>query len=165
MDHEEPNEYFYGDALMKAVQAGQVPMSQVDDHVRRIVRSMFATGVIDDMPQKSVVDVMAGFATAQHIAEQSMVLLKNDNQQLPLKAAEVKSIAMIGGHADVGMLSGGGSAQVDPPGGNVMMPPGKGWPVRGSRMGVLTWEKLPCRMSAVGTEAMGLWIAFPRTPS
>jgi beta-glucosidase len=125
MDHEEPNEYFYGDALKKAVQAGQVPMSQVDDHVRRIVRSMFATGVIDDPPQKSVVDVMAGFATAQHIAEQSMVLLKNDNQQLPLNAAEVKSIAVIGGHADVGMLSGGGSAQVDPPGGNVIMPPGK----------------------------------------
>lgn len=125
MDHEEPNEYFYGDALKKAVQAGQVPMSQVDDHVRRIVRSMFATGVIDDPPQKSVVDVMAGFATAQHIAEQSMVLLKNENQQLPLNAATVKSIAIIGGHADVGMLSGGGSAQVDPPGGNVIMPQGK----------------------------------------
>jgi beta-glucosidase len=33
---------------------------------------------------------------------------------------------LIGGHADVGMLSGGGSAQVDPPGGNAIMPPGKG---------------------------------------
>ena len=33
---------------------------------------------------------------------------------------------MIGGHADVGMISGGGSAQVDPPGGNAIMPPGKG---------------------------------------
>ena len=125
MDHEEPNEYFYGDALKKAVESGKVPMSQVDDHVRRIVRSMFATGVIDDPPQKSVVDVMAGFAVAQQVAEQSMVLLKNDDRQLPLNAATVKSIALIGGHADVGMLSGGGSAQVDPPGGNVIMPPGK----------------------------------------
>jgi beta-glucosidase len=33
---------------------------------------------------------------------------------------------VIGGHADVGMISGGGSAQVDPPGGNAIMPPGKG---------------------------------------
>jgi beta-glucosidase len=124
LDHEEPNEYFYGDALKKAVDAGKVPMSQVDDHVRRILRSMFATGVIDDPPQKGVVDVQAGFATAQHIAEQSMVLLKNEGRQLPLNAATVKSIALIGGHADVGMLSGGGSAQVDPPGGNAIMPPG-----------------------------------------
>ena len=40
LDHEEPNEYFYGDGLKKPVQAGQVPMNQVDDHVRRIVRSI-----------------------------------------------------------------------------------------------------------------------------
>jgi beta-glucosidase len=125
MDHEQPNEYFYGAALKKAVEAGQVPMSQVDDHVRRIVRSMFATGVIDDPPRKSVVDVMRGFDVAQHIAEQSMVLLKNDNQQLPLNASSLKSIAIIGSHADVAMLSGGGSAQVDPPGGNAIMPPGQ----------------------------------------
>lgn len=131
MDHEQPNEYFYGDALKKAVEAGQVPMAEVDDHVRRIVRSMFATGVIDDPPQKSVVDVMGGFEVAQHIAENSMVLLKNDKKQLPLDASKVKSIALIGSHADIGVLSGGGSAQVDPPGGNVIMPPGKGATVWG----------------------------------
>ena len=125
MDHEQPNEYFYGDALKKGVEAGQVPMAEVDDHVRRIVRAMFITGVIDDPQQKSVVDVMGGFEVAQHIAENSMVLLKNDKKQLPLDAAKIKSIALIGAHADIGMLSGGGSAQVDPPGGNVIMPPGK----------------------------------------
>jgi len=126
MDHEQPNEYFYGEALKKAVEAGQVPMAEVDEHVRRIVRSMFAMGVIDDPPQKSVVDVVAGFEISQHIAENSMVLLKNDKQLLPLDGAKVKSIAIIGAHADVGMLSGGGSAQVDPPGGNAIMPKGKG---------------------------------------
>jgi beta-glucosidase len=125
MDHEQPNEYFYGDALKKAVESGKVPLSEVDDHVRRILRSMFVTGVIDDPPQKSVVDVMGGFEIAQRIAEQGMVLLKNDHQQLPLDASRLKSIAIIGGHADVAMLSGGGSAQVDPPGGNAIMPPGK----------------------------------------
>src|SRR5947209_808943 len=60
LDHEQPNEYFYGESLKKAVQSGQVPISQLDDHVHRILRSMFATGVIDDPPRKSVVDVMAG---------------------------------------------------------------------------------------------------------
>ncbi len=126
MDHEQPNEYFYGEALKKAVEAGQVPMSEVDDHVHRIVRSMFATGVIDDPPQKAVADVMGGFEIARHIEENSIVLLKNDKKQLPLDASKIKSIALIGSHADVGMISGGGSAQVDPPGGNAIMPPGKG---------------------------------------
>jgi beta-glucosidase len=135
MDHEEPNEYFYGPRLKEAVESGKVPMSEVDDHVRRILRSMFATGVIDDPPQKGVVDVMAGFEIAQRLAEQGMVLLKNDHQRLPLDASRVKSIAIIGGHADVGMLSGGGSAQVDPPGGNVIMPPGK----RATMWGVPAW--------------------------
>jgi beta-glucosidase len=135
MDHEQPNEYFYGEALKKAVEAGQVPMSEVDDHVHRIVRAMFATGVIDDPPQKSVVDVMAGFEIARHIEEQSIVLLKNEKQQLPLDPSRLKSVAIIGGHADVGMLSGGGSAQVDPPGGNAIMPPGQ----RGTRWGVPVW--------------------------
>jgi beta-glucosidase len=45
---------------------------------------------------------------------------------LPIVPARVHSIAIIGGHADVGMISGGGSAQVDPPGGNAILPPGKG---------------------------------------
>src|SRR4029077_6470763 len=48
------------------------------------------------------------------------------HSQLPLDASKIASIAVIGGHADVGMISGGGSAQVDPPGGNAIMPPGKG---------------------------------------
>ena len=126
LDHEEPGWIFFGDDLKKAVQSGKVPATELDDHVHRILRSMFATGVIDDPPQKSVVDVAGGFEVAQKIAEQGTVLLKNDHQQLPLDASKIHSIAVIGPHADVGMISGGGSAQVDPPGGNAIMPPGKG---------------------------------------
>jgi beta-glucosidase len=155
MDHEQPNEFFYGAALKKAVEAGQVPMSEVDDHVHRIVRSMFATGVIDDPPQKSVVDVMAGFETAQRIAEQSIVLLKNEKQQLPLDASRLKSIAVIGGHADVGMLSGGGSAQVDPPGGNAIMPPGQG----ATRWGVPVWFPTS-PLKAIRVKAPGAQVEF-----
>jgi beta-glucosidase len=124
LDHEEPEEYFYGATLKKAVESGKVPMEQIDDHVRRLLRSMFATGVVDDPPKKGVPDVMGGFEVTQRIAEQSMVLLKNDANQLPLGGQ--KSIAVIGAHSDVGMISGGGSAQVDPAGGNAIMPPGKG---------------------------------------
>jgi beta-glucosidase len=126
MDHEEPGEIFFGDELKKAVESGKVPAAEVDDHVHRILRAMFATGVIDDPPQKRVVDVVGGFDVAQKIEEQSAVLLKNDHAQLPLDASKIHTIAVIGPHADVGMISGGGSAQVDPPGGNAIMPPGKG---------------------------------------
>ena len=126
LDHEEPGWIFYGDDLKKAVESGKVPETELNDHVHRILRSMFATGVIDDPPQKCVVDVMGGFEVAQKIAEQSTVLLKNDHAQLPLDASKIHSIAVIGPHADVGMISGGGSAQVDPPGGNAILPPGKG---------------------------------------
>jgi beta-glucosidase len=126
LDHEEPGWIFYGDAFKKAVESGKVPAAQLDDHVQRILRAMFATGVIDNPPQKSVVDVVGGFEVAQKIAEQSTVLLKNDHAQLPLDASKIHSIAVIGPHADVGMISGGGSAQVDPPVGNAILPPGKG---------------------------------------
>lgn len=126
LDHEEPGWIFFGDVLKKAVESGKVPVAELDDHVHRILRSMFATGVVDDPPQKSVVDIERGLEISQKIAEQSTVLLKNDKAQLPLDASKIRSIAVIGPHADVGMISGGGSAQVDPPGGNAIMPPGKG---------------------------------------
>ncbi len=116
LDNEEPLPIFYGDKLKAAVQAGQVPMSELDDHVRRVLRSEFASGIVDHPAQKAVVDVEAGFETSRKIAEQSIVLLKNQNNILPLDRNALHSIAVIGERADFGMISGGGSAQVDPPG-------------------------------------------------
>jgi beta-glucosidase len=125
LDQEEPGDYFYGAALKKAVQDGQVSEAELNDHVHRILRSMFADGLFDYPTKTQVPNVEQGFATAQHIAEESIVLLKNESNVLPLE--NVHRIAVIGGHADVAMLSGGGSAQVDPPGGSpIPPPPGKG---------------------------------------
>ena len=126
LDQEQPGFIFYGDELQKDVQSGKVPQAELDDHVHRILRSMFATGVIDDPPIKGVVDVRAGLEVARKLEEQGIVLLKNEGALLPLDISKIHSIAVIGPHADVGMISGGGSAQVDPPGGNAIMPPGKG---------------------------------------
>lgn len=126
MDQEQPGWIFYGDALKKAVESGKVPQAEFDDHVHRILRAMFATGVVDNPPSRSVVDAVGGLEVARKLEEQSVVLLKNEGAQLPLDSSKIHSIAVIGPHADVGMISGGGSAQVDPPGGNAIMPPGKG---------------------------------------
>jgi beta-glucosidase len=122
LDQEMPGSGFFGDALKKAVESGEVPMSRLNDQVHRILRSMFAVGVIDNPPRRQVVDVFKGLEDAQSLAEESIVLLKNSGNQLPLSGS-VKSIAVIGSHADAGIVSGGGSAQVDPPGGNAVPPP------------------------------------------
>ena len=116
LDNEEPLADFFGPKLKEAVEAGQVPMSQIDDHARRVLRSEFASGIVDNPIRKGVVDAEGGLAIARMIEEQSIVLLKNSNNLLPLDRSKVGSIAIIGKNADMGMISGGGSAQVDPPG-------------------------------------------------
>ena len=116
LDNEQPLDDFFGQKLKDAVESGKVPRSELDEHVRRILRSEFASGIVDFPTKRSVVDVGGGFETARRIAEQSTVLLKNSNGTLPLDGTKLHSIAIIGPHADTGMISGGGSAQVDPPG-------------------------------------------------
>jgi len=126
LDNEEPGDFFFSAKFKSGVQAGTIPTAELDEHVHRILRSMFAAGVIDYPRQRSVIDPFAGFETSRRIEEGGIVLLKNERAVLPLNAARLRSIAVIGSHADVGMISGGGSAQVDPIGGNAIDPPGKG---------------------------------------
>jgi beta-glucosidase len=122
LDQEMPGEAYFGKDLRKAITDGQVSMARLEDMDHRILRSMFATGVIDQPPVRRVVDPFRGKDDSRHIAEESIVLLKNSGSQLPLRADALHRIAIIGGHADVGVLSGGGSAQVDAPGGNAISP-------------------------------------------
>ncbi|MGB7134447.1 MAG: glycoside hydrolase family 3 C-terminal domain-containing protein, partial [Acidobacteriaceae bacterium] len=122
LDQQQPGSNYFGAPLKKAVEDGQVPMSRLDDMVHRVLRSMFATGVADHPPVEQVVNPFRGRDDAEHIADESIVLLKNAENVLPLHADALQSIAVIGSHADVGVLSGGGSAQVDAPGENAVNP-------------------------------------------
>jgi len=126
LDNEEPGDFFFSDKFKAAVDAGTISTAELDEHVHRILRAMFAAGVIDFPRQRSVIDPFAGFETARKIEEGGIVLLKNEKAVLPLNATKIRTIAVIGSHSDVGMISGGGSAQVDPIGGSAIMPPGKG---------------------------------------
>ncbi len=122
LDVQMPGEEYLGAPLKQAILAGRIPRQRLDDMVHRVLRSMFAAGIIDDPPApRRVVDPFKGLADAQLLAEEGIVLLKNTGI-LPLDAAASHSIAVIGAHADVGVLSGGGSAQVDAPGGNAIDP-------------------------------------------
>lgn len=108
---------WFGEPLKAAVQKGEVPAARVSDAARRILRSMFAAGLFDKPVEPGgAVDYEAGAAVAQAAAAEGIVLLKNRDRLLPL-AKTAKTIAVIGGHADAGVLSGGGSSQVVPPGG------------------------------------------------
>lgn len=122
LDQEFANNRYFAAPLKAAVLDGQVPMSRLNDMDHRILRTMFAFGVIDHPPVITPIDFRAGAVVAQQVEEQGCVLLKNRDHLLPLDASKVGSIAVIGSHANIAVLSGGGSAQVNPRGGNVFPP-------------------------------------------
>lgn len=127
LDQEFPFPEYFGDRLGEAITAGEVPMARLDDMCRRILRSMIAVGVMDRPFSVGPTDYAASAAVARTIAERSIVLLRNDGV-LPLSAAAGLRIAVIGGHADKGVPSGGGSAEVDPVGGDPLRPGEPAWP-------------------------------------
>ncbi|MGO9085153.1 MAG: beta-glucosidase family protein [Terriglobales bacterium] len=116
LDQEQPENIYFGSSLEQAVQGGQVPQTRLDNMVHRILRAMFAAGLFDHPATIQPINASADAAVAQEAEEQGAVLLKNTGA-LPLDGTKVASIAVIGSHADVAVLSGGGSAQVTPVGG------------------------------------------------
>jgi beta-glucosidase len=111
---------FFGAPLKAAIASGQVPPARLDEMAARILRSMFAHGLVDDpVPASAPIDYAAHEAVSQLDAEQGIVLLKNDGNLLPL-ASNVRSVVIIGGHADQGVLAGSGSSLVYPRAGNAV---------------------------------------------
>lgn len=123
LDIEMPGNDSFGEPLKKAVESGEVPVARLNDMVHRILRTEFDSGIVDNPRQPQSPDAMKGFEVAQKVEEKGAVLLKNDRNLLPLSATSTKSIAVIGGHADLGVMSGGGSSQVSPAGGSAVPPP------------------------------------------
>jgi beta-glucosidase len=138
LDLEMPEDTYFGAPLKN-----EVPLARINDMVHRILRTEFAIGLFDNPPDTRVPDVFHGIEVAREVEEQAAVLLKNANAQLPLRTRALRSIAVIGSHADAGVLSGGGSAQVDPPGGNAVPPPPRtnpGPPTIEELLGQVVWH-------------------------
>ena len=100
--------------LRDAFDDGTLPKERLSEMVRRILRSMFAIGV-DRWGPAPEIDMDAHHAIALETARQGIVVLKNDGI-LPLDA-ENTHVAVIGGHAKVGVPTGCGSSAVVPRGG------------------------------------------------
>ncbi|AGL14242.1 glycoside hydrolase family 3 C-terminal domain-containing protein [Actinoplanes sp. N902-109] len=111
LDMEMPDAQYFGPPLTASG-------LDVDEHVRRILTAMFRRGLFDHPSTGSLtapVTSVSHAKTAREIAEQGMVLLKNDGDVLPIGGG-VHSIAVIGNGGDAGVLSqGGGSATVSAP--------------------------------------------------
>lgn len=104
IDIELPRMDCYGQPLIEAVKEGMISEATIDEAVSRVLTAKFELGLFDDIYVE--VDSVSGvFDTAEQrelsrqVAQQSIVLLKNDNNILPLSKS-VKSIAVIGPNAD-----------------------------------------------------------------
>lgn len=108
------NNNYFGHPLRDSVLAGVVPMEIIDDKVRRILRVMYN---LNKMNGKQIPGELASPKTTQtayNVASESIVLLKNDNNILPLNINKYKSIAVIGLNAKQSQAKGGFTAGVKP---------------------------------------------------
>jgi beta-glucosidase len=107
---------FFGEALVKAVKEGKVDEKLIDDKVRRILGVMIKTGALDG--KISAIDQNKEFPAhgklAREVAEEAIVLLKNNNHLLPLDKSKIKTLAVIGPNAASASIQGGGSAYIQP---------------------------------------------------
>jgi beta-glucosidase len=118
MDMDMYSGYFPSNAIITAIQSGNVPASELDGMVNRILTTMFQFGVFDNPPTGNLGSTVTNSANnqfARSAAADGTVLLKNSGGLLPL-GSSVHSIAVIGSVASVAPIStGGGSASVNLP--------------------------------------------------
>jgi beta-glucosidase len=111
--------WFGPPAMKAALQSGAISERRLDDMAERILWALFATGAVDHPVAPARIDYGKNASVSQRVAEESLVLLKNDGGLLPLRG--VRSVAVIGGNADQGVMAGGGSSDVTPVGGAIMI--------------------------------------------
>jgi len=104
--------FYFANDLLAAAQKDPALHARMRDAARRMLRSMFAAGLFDDPPTIEPIDAAAGAAVAREAAASGIVLLKN-RALLPLPRS-AQRVAVIGGYAHAGVMSGGGSSQVEP---------------------------------------------------
>ena len=105
----------WGEKLLAAVRDGTVPEAVIDAKVRRILRLAERVGVLNSPDESPIRPTEDGELLAHEIAARSFVLVRNHDFTLPLEAAALTRVAVIGALAQDARILGGGSAQVTPP--------------------------------------------------
>ncbi len=117
LELELPFQFFYAPPVLTlAVTGGLIPAAVIDEHIHRILRTMFRFGLFDRPAypvDDALIDQAAHAAVADEVESAAIVLLKNAGGLLPLDAGAIHSIAVIGADADA-YKSGGGSSNVTP---------------------------------------------------
>ncbi len=105
----------WGQPLVDAVREGEIPEATIDDKVRRLLLLAARVGALEGAtPATRVDDALEAGPVARHVAVEGTVLLRNDGV-LPLDAARLRRVAVIGDNAARARIQGGGSATVLPP--------------------------------------------------
>jgi len=107
------NEFFLADPLIDAVKAGEISEAEIDKHVKRILQLMYTLKSMGSEDRaKGSINTEAHFKDAYDIASESVVLLKNNKNILPVNTSEIQSIAVIGANATKKNALGGFGAGV-----------------------------------------------------
>lgn len=105
------NDYYLGDKFEQLINEGKVPMSVLDDKVRRVLRTIFRTAM---NPNKVIGSQCseAHYEACKTIGEEGIVLLKNDHNILPIDPDRYKHILVVGENATRSLTKGGGSSEL-----------------------------------------------------
>jgi beta-glucosidase len=106
---------YYGALLEDAVKVWQIEESTIDEAARRVLRMVIRSGKLDGTDPKGSVNTPEHQALARQVAEEAMVLLKNQGGILPIRPEGARTVAIIGPAAEEFSVSGGGSAYTVPP--------------------------------------------------
>ncbi|MFL9484334.1 glycoside hydrolase family 3 C-terminal domain-containing protein [Chitinophagaceae bacterium LWZ2-11] len=112
-DIKDYNEWYFANPLIKAVQAGKVPIKVVDEKVANILRVMFKIKMFEEADRaKGKMNTKEHQQAAYNSAAEAIVLLQNNNNLLPLDFNKIKSVAVIGDNATRKHCGGGLSSEI-----------------------------------------------------
>jgi len=117
LDLEMPSALFMNkQTLLPAIQSGEIPITTIDDKVRRILRKAIQFGFYDREQTDRTIPLYSqqGRQLALEEASSGMVLLKNENGILPLEKNRIKTLAVLGPNAYPAVIGGGGSSLTKP---------------------------------------------------
>lgn len=112
LDLEMPAPSFRGEKLSASVERGEVAETTIDTSVRRLLHK---AGLFEhpQTGEEQAVDLPERRALVREAAAEGIVLIKNEQQALPLEPSHLTKVALIGPNAKVAQTTGGGSAQVN----------------------------------------------------